>query len=126
MDKKVLLPLLLFLPFMLFTRCASPPQQSQLHFGILAAQTDLWDEAIFRWKKAIELEPNSSSAHNNLAVAYEKKGLWEEAKKEYEIAIKLSPKNDYIQSNYNKFQKRLDESDEKKDDENKEKKKKKL
>ena len=125
MDKKALLPLLPLLLFMLFTSCASPPPRSQLHFGILAAQTDLWDEAIFRWKKAVELDPDSSSAHNNLAVAYEKKGLWEEARKEYEIAIKLSPKNEYIQSNYNKFKKRIDESGENKDDENKDKKKKK-
>lgn len=125
MDKKTLLPLL-FLPLLtLFTSCASPPPQSQLHFGILAAQTDLWDEAIFRWKKAVELEPNSSSAHNNLAVAYEKKGLWEEARKEYEIAIKLNPKNEYIQANYNKFKQRIEEGDKDEDEKNKEKKKKK-
>ena len=125
MDKKILLPLLFFLLFALFTGCASRLSQSQLHFGILAAQTDLWDEAIFRWKKAVELDPDSSSAHNNLAVAYEKKGLWEEARKEYEIAIKLSPKNEYIQSNYDKFKQRMDEGEEIRDNEAKDKKKKK-
>jgi len=124
MDKKALLLLFLLPFFMLFTRCTSSPPQSQLHFGILAAQRNLWDEAIFRWKKAVQLEPNSSSAHNNLAVAYEKQGLWEEARKEYEKALELSPKNEYIQANYEKFKKRIEEGDKDEDDENKDKKKK--
>jgi tetratricopeptide (TPR) repeat protein len=125
MNKKTILFLLLLPLFMLFTRCAPPLPKSQLHFGILAAQRDLWDEAIFRWKKAVQLEPDSSSAHNNLAVAYEKKGLWEEAGKEYEIALELNPKNEYIQANYEKFKQRMEEGDKDEDDENKDKKKKK-
>lgn len=126
MNKKTAL-FLLFLPFfMLFTQCAKPPPQSQLQFGILAAQRDLWDEAIFRWKKAVALEPDSSSAHNNLAVAYEKKGLWEEAKKEYEVALKLNPKNEYIQSNFEKFKKRMGEGDSDEKDEKTDEKKKKF
>jgi tetratricopeptide (TPR) repeat protein len=125
MDKKTILFLLLLPLFTLFTRCASPLPKSQLHFGILAAQRDLWDEAIFRWKKAVQLEPDSSSAHNNLAVAYEKKGLWEEAGKEYEIALELKPKNEYIQSNYEKFKQRMEEGNKDEDEENKDKKKKK-
>lgn len=124
MDKKTILFLLLLPLFMLFTRCALPLPKSQLHFGILAAQRDLWDEAIFRWKKAAQLEPDSSSAHNNLAVAYEKKGLWEEAGKEYEIALALNPKNEYIQANYEKFKQRMEEGNKDEDDENKDKKKK--
>lgn len=125
MDKKIRLFLLVLPLFMLFTRCASPAPQSQLHFGILAAQSDLWDEAIFRWKKAIELEPESPSAHNNLAVAYEQKGLWDEARKEYEIASELNPKNEYIQSNYERFKQRFEESGKDEDKENEDKKKKK-
>ena len=125
MDKKTTLWLLFLSLFALFTRCAPPPPQSQLHFGILAAQRDLWDEAIFRWKKAVQLEPESSSAHNNLAVAYEKKGRWEEAQKEYEVALKLNPKNEYIKANYEKFKTRMEEGAKDEDDENKDKKKKK-
>lgn len=124
MDKKTAL-FLLFLPFlMLLSQCATPPPQSQLQFGILAAQHDLWDEAIFRWKKAVELEPNSASAHNNLAVAYEKKGLWEKAKDEYEAALQLSPKDEYIQANYEKFKKRMEEGGSDEDNANEDKKKK--
>ena len=117
--------MLLLLLFMVFTRCASPPPKSQLHFGILAAQSNLWDEAIFRWKKAIQLDPDSPAAHNNLAVAYEKKGLWEEARIEYEIALELNPKNEYIQSNYEKFKQRNQEGDKDEDQANKNKKDKK-
>ncbi len=46
--------------------------------GVWAAEHDMWDEAIFRWKKALEENPDAAILHNNLAVAYEKKGLWEE------------------------------------------------
>ncbi len=124
MDKKVLLLILLLPLIFMSARCASSPPQSQLHFGIFAAQHDLWDEAIFRWKKAIELDPNSSAAHNNLAVAYEKKGLWEEAKKEYEVALELNPKNEFIQANYEKFKQRYEEGGGDEAEENKDKKKK--
>lgn len=97
--------------------CAASFQKDQLNFGIQAAQRDLWDEAIFRWKKVLNMQPDSAAAHNNLAVAYEKKGLLEEAEIAYQAALKLSPKNDYIQANYNKLKKNLEmkkkESDEK-------------
>ncbi len=115
-----LLPLL-FLSFW----CRTSQPGSQLRFGVLSAQKDLWDEAIFRWKKVLESDPNSEAAHNNLAVAYEKKGLWDEASKEYEIAIKISPKNEYIQSNYERFKKRLEVSDQDEEKENETKKDKK-
>jgi len=86
-----------------FSSCSHSSINQQLHFGIQAAKKDLWEEAIFRWKKVIHSNPSSAAAHNNLAVAYEKKGLWEEAKKEYEIALKLSPGNSHIKSNYQNF-----------------------
>ena len=87
----------------LFLSCSRSLHHEQLQFGIQAAQKDLWDEAIFRWKKVIRTRPNSAAAHNNLAVAYEKKGLLEEAKKEYETALSLSPENTRIKSNYQSF-----------------------
>lgn len=90
---------------MFFIGCGSPYQRDQLDFGIKAAAMNMWDEAIFRWQKVIKEFPDSAAAHNNLAVAYEKKGLFEEAKKEYEIAIELSPDNERIQANWAKFQK---------------------
>jgi len=109
MHKKFALIFLLFAIFLSgFCRTVS---DKQINFGIQAAQRDLWEEAIFRWQKAILSNPESAAAHNNLAVAYEKKGLWEEAKKEYEIALKLSPKNSYKKSNYENYKKNNEISD---------------
>ncbi|MFW6129104.1 MAG: tetratricopeptide repeat protein [Candidatus Aminicenantaceae bacterium] len=90
----------LFLTLSLFISCASSYYESQLQFGVKAAQKNLWDEALFRWKKIIESNPDSAAAHNNLAVAYEVKRQWEKAKCEYEIALKLDPDNELIKSNF--------------------------
>ncbi|NIO49053.1 MAG: tetratricopeptide repeat protein [Candidatus Aminicenantes bacterium] len=106
MHKKFVFHLLVFLFLIIsFSSCGRQLMDNQLTFGIQAARQDLWDEAIFRWKKVVLADPNSAAAHNNLAVAYEKKGLWEEANDEYEIALKLSPNNAHIKANYNNFMK---------------------
>jgi len=109
------LPILTVLSFLLlsvlFSGCASQLQQNQMQFGIKSAQKDLWDEAIFRWKKSIISVSDSAAAHNNLGVAYEKKGMMDEAEKEYKIALKLAPDNEHIQSNYTKFKKYWKESE---------------
>ena len=105
--------LLLLIPLTLvLSGCSTLMRNQQLQFGIQAAQKNLWDEAIFRWKKTLETNPKSAAAYNNLAVAYEKKGLWDEAGKAYESAVKLNPENKYIKSNYQKYKARF-ESEEK-------------
>ncbi len=106
MNKKLAcyLLILLFLAISLAS-CARQLLDNQLLFGIQAARQDLWDEAIFRWKKVVLSNPDSAAAHNNLAVAYEQKSLWEEAKNEYEIALKLRPGNAHIKANYQNFNK---------------------
>lgn len=109
MNKKSIPALLLFIPLLLaLSGCTTLLKSRQLQFGIQAAQKELWNEAIFRWKKALETNPQSAAAYNNLAVAYEKKGLWDEAETAYESATKLNPENKYIQSNYQKFKDRLE------------------
>ena len=112
---------LIFLTILALSGCARKYSVDQINFGVEAAKRNLWEEAIFRWKKVVKAEPNNASAHNNLAVAYEKKGLFLEAEKEYKIAIQLKPKDDFIQSNYKKFvqdregdQEKKEEKDEKK------------
>lgn len=118
--KKIkLYALILIVLTIILSGCSQSYKSHQIQFGIFAAQNDLWDEAIFRWKKAIQLNPESAAAHNNLAVAYEKKGLLDEAEKEYETALKLNPKNSYIKANFENFKKNLVSQDE---DEKKEKK----
>ncbi len=107
MKKKIIKSLLLLVPLaFILSGCASSLKQSEMAFGIKAAQAELWDEAIFRWNKVVMSNPKSAAAHNNLAVAYEKKGLLEDAEKEYRIAQTLEPNNKYVQSNYEKFKKR--------------------
>ena len=102
-----------------FITCSRSFSDDQLHFGILAARKELWDEAIFRWKKVIQSDPNSAAAHNNLAVAYEKKGLWKEAKEEYEIALKLRPNDKQIIANFESFKESYDPFEQKSKNEKK-------
>jgi len=107
MKKKHLPSLLVFIPFLLIlSGCAPMMTNSQMQFGIKAAQKELWNEAVFRWEKVLEINPESGAAYNNLAVAYEKNGAWDKAEKAYEAAMKFAPKNKYIQSNYEKFKTR--------------------
>ncbi len=109
MKKKQLFSLLVFVPVILIlSGCAPVMTNSQMQFGIQAAQKELWNEAIFRWEKVLEIKPESGAAYNNLAVAYEKKGAWDKAEKAYEAAMKFAPKNKYIQANYEKFKTRKD------------------
>jgi Tfp pilus assembly protein PilF len=82
------------------TTARGPKTADEIKFGIWASKNNLWEEAIFRWKKALETDPKSTAAHNNLAVAYEKKGLFEAALKEYEAALKLDPNNSFVKSNF--------------------------
>jgi tetratricopeptide (TPR) repeat protein len=88
--------------------CAGPRLSDQVGFGIWAAHQELWNEAIFRWQKAVAQNPRSVAAHNNLAVAYEKKGRWEEARKEYETALKLAPDNPWVKLNFKNFKDNLE------------------
>jgi Flp pilus assembly protein TadD len=82
-----------------------PAEQSkkQVEFGIQVAQLGLWKEAVYRWEKAVELDPENASARNNLAVAYEQSGDFENANGQYEKALELQPNNMYIRQNYELF-----------------------
>jgi Flp pilus assembly protein TadD len=77
--------------------------RAQVAFGIDVAQRGLWREAIYRWEKAVELDPDNSSARNNLAVAFEQSGKFDEANEEYERALELDSANLYIRQNYELF-----------------------
>ena len=69
-------------------------------FAIRAAQAQLWNEAIFRWKQVIDIDPADSKAHNNLGVAYEAVGNIDEAIAAYQRAAELAPDNKYYRLNY--------------------------
>jgi Flp pilus assembly protein TadD len=77
--------------------------RSQVEFGINVAQRGLWREAIYRWEKAVELDPTYAAAFNNLAIAYEHEGQLDKARKAYEKALELDPNNSQIRQNYELF-----------------------
>ena len=77
--------------------------QTQDNFGVQMARMNLWREALFRFQRAVDINPSDAMAHNNLAVAWEANGDFEKARKEYLEALKLDRANQYIQKNYSRF-----------------------
>jgi len=59
--------------------------------GIELADRGWLDEAIKEFKKAIELDPDSAHAHDNLATVYSEKKLYALALEEYLTALRLEP-----------------------------------
>jgi tetratricopeptide (TPR) repeat protein len=93
-----------------FVGCAIMPNSIEKHneFAIKSAKIGLWNEAIMRWKRIVEANPNDAKIHNNLAVAYEAKGDMESAMLEYNKAMKLDPKNRVYSNNYTRFKQNYD------------------
>jgi Flp pilus assembly protein TadD len=77
--------------------------KAQVDFGIDVAQRGLWREAIYRWQKAVEIDPTYAAAYNDLAVAYEHEGQLDKARQAYEKALELDPENTQIRQNYELF-----------------------
>lgn len=97
-----------FVLALLLVPCSAAAQdrgaaKNQVEFGIKVAQNGLWREALYRWERAVDLDPAYAPAWNNLAVAYEQAGKFDEARNAYEMAIKLDPKNMLIRQNYDLF-----------------------
>ena len=77
--------------------------REQVEFGINVAQRGLWREAIYRWEKAVELDPKYAAAFNDLGIAYEHEGQLDKARRAYEKALALDPNNTQIRQNYDLF-----------------------
>jgi Tfp pilus assembly protein PilF len=77
--------------------------KAEAQFGVDVAQRGLWREAIYRWERAIEIDPTYAAALNNLAVAYEHEGQLDKARQTYEKAIAVEPNNAQIKQNYDLF-----------------------
>ncbi len=92
------------LVFLTLSGCAvfrdTPQTDAYNRFAIRAAQAQLWNEAIFRWKQVINIDPDDSKAHNNLGVAYEAVGNMDAALTAYQRAAELEPENKYYRLNY--------------------------
>jgi tetratricopeptide (TPR) repeat protein len=108
---------LVLLPFLL-APAASPAAEKlssqEVKFGIEVAEKGMWREALFRFEKAVEIDPQNPSALNNLAVALEQMGEFQKARANYERALELRPDDLYIQQNYDLFREADDKRNRKK------------
>ena len=77
--------------------------REQVEFGINVAQRGLWREAIYRWEKAVEIDPGYAEAYNDLAIGYEHEGQLDRARRAYERALEIAPNNEQIKQNYDLF-----------------------
>ena len=77
--------------------------QQEVQFGIEVARKGLWKEALYRWEKAVDLDPQYAAAFNNLAIAYEHEGQFDKARQAYEKALQLDPNNTYVRQNFEFF-----------------------
>ena len=84
--------------------------KEQVEFGIAVAAKGLWREAIYRWQRAVEIDPTYAEAFNDLAIAYEHEGDFGKARESYEKALSLEPNNAVIKQNYELFKEINDRS----------------
>ena len=77
--------------------------KAQVDFGIDVAQRGLWREAIYRWERAVQIDPTYGAAYNDLAVAYEHEGQPDKARQAYTKALEVEPNNAQIRQNYELF-----------------------
>jgi len=89
--------------------------KQQVAFGINVAQRGLWREAIYRWERAVEIDPTFAAAYNDLAIGYEHEGQLDKARKAYEKALQLDPGNTQIRQNYDLFKEINDRTGQKSD-----------
>jgi len=110
--KRAFLLLLLVTPASLLA--ADKASTKQVRFGIKVAAEGMWREALFRFERAVTLDPDNASAQNNLAVALEQMGEFDKAREHYERALDLKPDDLYIQQNYDLFRESDDKRNRKK------------
>lgn len=77
--------------------------RKQVEFGISVSARGLWREAIYRWQRAVEIDPTYAEAFNDLAIAYEHEGELDKARTSYEKALQLTPGHPTIKQNYELF-----------------------
>ncbi len=101
MTRALVLLLLLAAPAPLLA--AKDSSHQQIDFGLTVAQKGLWQEARFRFERAVAADPRNAAALNDLAVALEQMGEFDKARQAYEKALALKPGDLYIQQNFDLF-----------------------
>ncbi|MBM4122477.1 MAG: tetratricopeptide repeat protein [Nitrospira sp.] len=64
--------------------------------GIEFVRANRLEDAIQRWEAVVKNDPQNSSAHYNLGLAYELAGNFEKAEQAYRVAEQISPEARYI------------------------------
>jgi Flp pilus assembly protein TadD len=95
-------------------RVPAASSNDEIAFGIEVARKGLWNEARFRFERAVALDPGSAEALNDLGVALEQQGEFAPAREAFEKALKLAPGSLYIQQNYDLFREADDKRNRKK------------
>jgi Flp pilus assembly protein TadD len=95
-------------------RVPAASSDDEIAFGIEVARKGLWNEARFRFERAVALDPGNAFALNDLAVALEQQGEFAGAREAFEKALKLAPGSLYIQQNYDLFREADDKRNRKK------------
>lgn len=95
-------------------RVPAASSDDEIAFGIEVARKGLWNEACFRFERAVALDPGSAEALNDLGVALEQQGEFARSREAFEKALKLAPGSLYIQQNYDLFREADDKRNRKK------------
>ena len=80
---------------------------TQDNFGVQMAKMSLWREALFRFRRAVEINPSDPMAHNNLAVVLMEMGKYEESREELVKALALRRYFEPALSNFKLVQERI-------------------
>ncbi len=82
---------------------ATHSAEAQIQFGVDMAKRGLWNEALFRFEQAENIDPQNYRVWNNLAVAYEATGQFDQALDAYQQALRMQPDNRELRRNYSRF-----------------------
>ncbi|MBV1875249.1 MAG: type IV pilus biogenesis/stability protein PilW [Cycloclasticus sp.] len=79
------------------------PADVYVSLGVEYMKRGMNEVALEKLKKAINVDPFSSNAHNVIAVLYDRLGEKSMAGQHYKKAVSLSPKNSSAQNNYARY-----------------------
>src|SRR5262249_5742326 len=80
----------------------------QMAFGVKMALNGSWNEAAFRFGKAVQADPGNAFAQNDLGVALESTGQFDRAAAAYAKALELEPGSAKIRENRDRLKAYLD------------------
>lgn len=96
------------------TNQADSPATVYVEMGVAYLRDGQTATALKKLKKALNVDPGNASAHNVIAIIYERLGEADEAMDHYDTAVRLDPKDPYIRNargSYNCKQGRFQQAD---------------